>query len=67
MLTEPENYRIMERILELTGKKTTEKQWILRPEKGREFKQNAAFSKINQGFSGEYQTRTQSLFMCFGG
>ena len=29
MLTEPENYRIIERILEFTGKKTTEKEWIL--------------------------------------
>ena len=36
-LTEPENYRIMERILEFTGKKTTEKEWILRPENAREF------------------------------
>ena len=29
VLTEPENYRIIERILEFTGKKTTEKEWIL--------------------------------------
>ena len=41
----------MERILEFTGKKTTEKQWILRPENAREFKQNATFSKINRRFS----------------
>ena len=41
----------MERILEFTGKKTTEKEWILRPENAREFQQNAAFSKINRGFS----------------
>ena len=37
VLTEPENYRIMERILKFTGLKTTEKEWILRPENGREF------------------------------
>ena len=29
VLTEPENCRIIERILEFTGKKTTEKEWIL--------------------------------------
>ena len=29
VLTEPQNYRIIERILEFTGKKTTEKEWIL--------------------------------------
>ena len=57
VLTEPENYRITERILEFTGKKTTEKQWILRPENAREFKQNAAFSKINQGYSVTVNTR----------
>ena len=37
VLTEPENYRIMERILKFTGQKTTGKEWILRPEKAREF------------------------------
>ena len=51
VLTEPENYRIMERMLEFTGEKTTEKEWILGLENAREFKQNAAFSKINRGFS----------------
>lgn len=35
-LTEPENYRIMERILKFTGQKTTEKEWILQPENARE-------------------------------
>ena len=51
MLTEPENYRIMERILKFTDQKTTEKQWILRPENARELFQNAEFSKIDEGFS----------------
>ena len=37
VLTEPENYRIMERILKFTGQKTTGKEWILRPENAREF------------------------------
>ena len=32
VLTEPENYRIMEPILKFTGRKRTEKEWILRPE-----------------------------------
>ena len=65
MLTEPENYRIMEGILEFTGKKTTEKQWILRQENAREFKQNAAFSKINQGFSITVNTRlVPSRYLC---
>ena len=36
VLTEPENYRIMERILKFTGQKTTEKEWILRPENASE-------------------------------
>jgi len=37
VLTEPENYQIMEQILEFTGKKTTEKEWVLRLENAREF------------------------------
>ena len=36
VLTEPENYRIMERILKFTSQKTTEKEWILRLENARE-------------------------------
>ena len=62
VLTEPENYWIIERILEFTGKKTTEKEWTLRPENAREFKQNAAFSKINRGFS----VTVNTIFLAVG-
>ena len=37
VLTEPENYRIMERILKFTDQKTTGKEWISRQENAREF------------------------------
>ena len=63
VLTEPENYRIMERILKFTGQKTTGKEWILRPENARELWQNAAFSKINRGFSETVNT----IFLAVGG
>ena len=62
VLTEPENYRIMERILKFNGQKTTGKEWILRPENARELKQNAAFSKINR----EVSETVNTIFLAVG-